>query len=54
MLGCADVCVNLLGDGISMPLGNYLSTKSEVEYKDAEMAREEWEIENVLRGRRRS
>jgi len=41
---------NLLGDGVSMSLGNYLSTKSESEYKDAERAREEWEVENVPEG----
>lgn len=41
---------NLLGDGVSMSLGNYLSTKSESEYKDAERAREEWEVENVSEG----
>jgi len=41
---------NLLGDGVSMSLGNYLSTKSESEYKDSERAREEWEIENVPEG----
>jgi len=38
---------NLLGDGVSMAMGNYLSTKSEMEYKSAERAREAWEIENI-------
>jgi VIT1/CCC1 family predicted Fe2+/Mn2+ transporter len=41
---------NLLGDGVSMALGNYLSTKSELEYVEAERAREEWEIENIPEG----
>jgi len=41
---------NLLGDGVSMSLGNYLSTKSESEYRDAERAREEWEVENIPAG----
>ncbi len=41
---------NLLGDGISMAMGNYLSTKSEKEYIQREREREEWEVENVPAG----
>lgn len=38
---------NLFADGLSMAVGNYLGTKSEVEYKDRERHREEWEVENL-------
>ncbi|MFQ5605643.1 MAG: VIT1/CCC1 transporter family protein [bacterium] len=38
---------NLFADGLSMAVGNYLGTKSEVEYKRRERYREEWEIENL-------
>lgn len=41
---------NLLGDGTSMALGNYLSTKSEMEFIRRERSREEWEVENYPRG----
>lgn len=41
---------NLLGDGFSMAAGNYLSTKSEVEYRQKERERELWEIENIPEG----
>jgi len=44
--------VNLLGDGVAMALGNYLSSKSESEYRAAERAREEWEIKNIPEGER--
>lgn len=37
---------NLIGDGISMALGDYLSTKSEIEFQRKERSREEWEVEN--------
>ncbi len=40
----------LLADAISMAVGNYLSTKSEVEYIQRERERERWEIENVPEG----
>jgi vacuolar iron transporter family protein len=43
---------NLIGDGISMALGNYLSTKSEKEYIRKERQREEWEVDNVPEGER--
>lgn len=38
---------NLLSDGISMGLGDYLSESAEIEYIRSEKARELWEIENV-------
>lgn len=37
---------NVFGDGIAMAMGDYLSTKSEIEYTKMERQREEWEIEN--------
>jgi VIT1/CCC1 family predicted Fe2+/Mn2+ transporter len=43
---------NLLGDGFSMATGNYLSTKSQIEFHREERKREEWEIENVPDGER--
>ncbi len=44
---------NLVADGLSMAIGDYLSTKSEQEYHDAERRREQWEIENYPEGERR-
>jgi VIT1/CCC1 family predicted Fe2+/Mn2+ transporter len=41
---------NLIGDGISMAVGDYLSTKSEQEYHKKERKREEWEVENYPEG----
>lgn len=41
---------NMISDGISMGLGDYLSTKSEVEFRKKEKKREEWEIENNPEG----
>ncbi|MBI4257767.1 MAG: VIT1/CCC1 transporter family protein [Thaumarchaeota archaeon] len=41
---------NLLADGLSMALGNYLGTKSEIEYAARERRREEWEVENETEG----
>jgi VIT1/CCC1 family predicted Fe2+/Mn2+ transporter len=43
---------NLVGDGLSMGVGSYLSTKSRREYEQSERAREMWEIENYPRGER--
>lgn len=37
---------NLLADGLSMGIGNYLGAKSENEYNKSERAREEWEVKH--------
>lgn len=44
---------NLLADGLSMSIGDYLSSKSESEYEAAERAREAWEVENYPEGEKR-
>lgn len=36
---------NLIADGISMAVGDYLSTKAEQEYTQAEKKRERWEVD---------
>ncbi len=41
---------NLLADAISMGVGDYLSTKSEIEYQKKERSREKWEVENYPEG----
>jgi len=41
---------NLIADGISMGVGDYLSTKSEREYYDLERRREKWEVDNHPKG----
>lgn len=41
---------NLIADGISMAIGDYLSTKSQTEYYDLERKREEWEVKNNPKG----
>ncbi len=41
---------NLIADGISMAIGDYLSTKAEREYAKAERKRESWEVENYPEG----
>ena len=43
---------NLLADGFSMGVGDYLSTKSEREYYDREARRQRWEIESFPEGQR--
>lgn len=44
---------NLIADGLSMGLGDYLSEKAEQEYIINEMKREQWEVENYLEGEKR-
>ena len=41
---------NLLADGFSMAVGNYLSSKSNKEFIEKERGREEWEIKNYPQG----
>ncbi|MFW6231282.1 MAG: VIT1/CCC1 transporter family protein [Nanoarchaeota archaeon] len=41
---------NLIADGISMAVGDYLSTKAEQEYQKREREREEWEFDNYPEG----
>lgn len=41
---------NLIGDGLSMGVGSYLSTKSRREYERSERVRERWEIDNYPEG----
>lgn len=40
----------LIGDAIAMAMGDYLSTKAEIEYQACERKREEWEVENNPEG----
>lgn len=44
---------NLIADGLSMAVGDYLSTKAENDYNTAERKREEWETENYLSGEKK-
>lgn len=41
---------NLIADGLSMSIGDYLSTKAENEFQQAERRRETWEVENYPEG----
>ncbi len=41
---------NLIGDGLSMGVGSYLSAKSRLEYERSERERERWEVENYPDG----
>ncbi len=38
---------NLIADGLSMGVGNYLGTKSENQFQEKERMMEEWEVEHV-------
>jgi vacuolar iron transporter family protein len=44
---------NLIADGISMAVGDYLSTKAEKEYQKSERERESWEVENYPDGEKK-
>lgn len=41
---------NLVADGLSMAIGDYLSTKAQQEYHRAERRRERWEVEHYPEG----
>ncbi len=41
---------NLIADGLSMGVGDYLSAKAEQEYHAKERSREEWELEHYREG----
>ena len=41
---------NLIADGLSMSIGDYLSSKSEAEYQAAERKREAWEVAHFPEG----
>lgn len=43
---------NLLADGLSMGVGNYLGTRSELDFQRREREREDWEIDYVPEGER--
>ena len=44
---------NLLADGLSMAIGDYLSTQAEVEYADSKRKQEEWAVEHMPDDERR-
>ena len=44
---------NLIADGLSMAIGDYLSTKSENEYNAMEKDREAWEVETYIEGEKK-
>ena len=44
---------NLVADGISMAIGDYLSTRAENDYNRAEREREAWEVENYPQGEKK-
>lgn len=44
---------NLIADGLSMAIGDYLSTRSEQEYEATERQREQWEVDNYPEGEKR-
>ena len=51
--GVAGAFANLIADGLSMAIGDYLSTKAENEYQQIERERETWEVENYPEGEKK-
>jgi VIT1/CCC1 family predicted Fe2+/Mn2+ transporter len=43
---------NMFSDGLSMAIGDYLSSKAEIDFNNNEKARETWEVENNPDGER--
>ena len=41
---------SLISDGFAMAIGDYLSSKAEIEFALAERKREEWEVDNHIEG----
>lgn len=41
---------SLISDGFAMAIGDYLSTKAEIEFTASERKREEWEVEHNIDG----
>ncbi len=44
---------NLIGDGLSMAIGDFLSSKAERDYNRAEREREAWEVRNYPEGEKK-
>jgi VIT1/CCC1 family predicted Fe2+/Mn2+ transporter len=44
---------NLIGDALSMGVGDYLSERAEIDFARNEMRREAWEVENYIEGEKR-
>lgn len=41
---------SLIGDGFAMAIGDYISSKAEIEFNNSERKREEWECEHHIEG----
>jgi hypothetical protein len=44
---------NLIGDALSMGVGDYLSERAEIDFAINEKRREEWEVENYIEGEKK-
>jgi len=47
------VVLGIFADGLSMGLGDYMSSQAEVEYTESERKREKWEMDNNMSQTRR-